>query len=201
MMFEVSLSDADIELLFEKAYSNGITPEKLIADYIGDLVGGTYTHGSDERDLAERYFERCNYDFIPKSLLHWALNEERFDQLKDAVEALDFLEEDKKTMPPQEYENEKQSFRDAEDSIKADIAEIYADYSNYKKRMEEEPQELKPGLEDVWKYIKQLEGAKSKGSALYKVPDGQKDVPPELLDKNETLKEHSVAKKKKSKSR
>ena len=60
--FIIDLSDADVERLYMKAYSSGVTPGDVLAGFIGDLVNGTYIHGSDENDLANQYFERCCYD-------------------------------------------------------------------------------------------------------------------------------------------
>ncbi len=37
----LNLSDADVERLFTKAYSNGITPSKLIEGFLRDLLDGT----------------------------------------------------------------------------------------------------------------------------------------------------------------
>lgn len=168
--FEVNFSTADVERLFKKAYSNGITPEVLISSYIGDLVGGTYTNGSDERDLAEKYFERCGYDFIPKSFLSWALNELLLDELQDALKKLDFvkddleyLEEDKKTMLPQEYEEEKRSLKEIENEANEDIKKIYANYRTYKEEKKEKPQEVEAGIEEVRQYLKRLEAVKEDG--------------------------------------
>ena len=172
--FEVNLSNADVERLFIKAYSNGITPEELIADYIGDLVNGTYTHGSDERLFANEYFERCCYEFIPKTLLHWALCDftfaferlkEAIEQLEDAQADLDMLEAEKDTTDPQEYEREFSFLQDAKQEAQEAIAEIYADYKQYKERAKEAPQELETGLEEIRQYIKRLE-AMQEGGAL-----------------------------------
>ena len=35
---------------------------ELIENFAGDLVGGTYSNGSDERDYADQWFERCWFD-------------------------------------------------------------------------------------------------------------------------------------------
>ena len=55
--FTLELSDADVKRLYEKAYSNGTTPAEMMQSYLGDLLDGTYTRGSDERMGS---FQRCN---------------------------------------------------------------------------------------------------------------------------------------------
>ena len=77
--FSLSLSNADVKRLYEKAYSNGITPAQLLQDYIGDLLDGTYTRGSDERMPDD-----------PRSFLQWALDEYRIDDIADELETLDY---------------------------------------------------------------------------------------------------------------
>ena len=55
----VKLSDADCDRLARKCGEHGLTIGELIENFVGDLVGGTYSNGSDERDYADRWFERC----------------------------------------------------------------------------------------------------------------------------------------------
>lgn len=45
---EVKLSDADVKRISEKAAAHGLTVGELIENFIGDLVCGTYSNGSDE---------------------------------------------------------------------------------------------------------------------------------------------------------
>ena len=54
----VKLSDADCDRLARKCGKHGLTIGELIENFVGDLVGGTYSNGSDERDYADQWFER-----------------------------------------------------------------------------------------------------------------------------------------------
>ena len=45
----VNLSDADVRRLAEKSGEGGLTISELLENFIGDLVDGTYSNGSDER--------------------------------------------------------------------------------------------------------------------------------------------------------
>ena len=88
--FTLELSDADVKRLYEKTAADGITPAELLQGFIGDLLDGTYTHGSDERELASAYYDRCCYEFSRTgSLLEWALYDCRLDDIADALEQID----------------------------------------------------------------------------------------------------------------
>lgn len=49
----VKLSDADCDRLARKCGEHGLTIGELIENFVGDLVGGTYSNGSDEKDTAK----------------------------------------------------------------------------------------------------------------------------------------------------
>ena len=73
---EVKLSDADVKRISEKAAAHGLTVGELIENFIGDLVCGTYSNGSDERMYAEQWFERCWFGMFPdltflRYLIEW----------------------------------------------------------------------------------------------------------------------------------
>ena len=73
----LKLSDADCDRIFTLCGQHGITVAELLENFISDLVAGTYTNGSDERDYAERYFERCWFGMYPeKTLLNYLLSHE-----------------------------------------------------------------------------------------------------------------------------
>ena len=57
----LKLSDADCDRILQKAAGCGLTVSELLASFIGDLIDGTYTNGSDERMLAQDWFDRCGF--------------------------------------------------------------------------------------------------------------------------------------------
>lgn len=59
----LNLSDADVERIAETTGRVGLTVSELLENFIGDLVDGTYTNGSDERMYANRWFSRCWFSF------------------------------------------------------------------------------------------------------------------------------------------
>ena len=57
--FRLKLSESDLHRLCAFSVSADTSIEKLIQDMIGDLVGGTYSHGSDERELMQSWYDRA----------------------------------------------------------------------------------------------------------------------------------------------
>ncbi len=62
----LDLSDQDVERIREKAASVDLPVSELIENFIGDLTGGTYANGSDERQLANQWFHRCWFGMFPE---------------------------------------------------------------------------------------------------------------------------------------
>ena len=92
----VNLSDADVKRLAEKSGEGGLTISELLENFIGDLVDGTYSNGSDERMYAEQWYQRCWFamfsdDTFLKFLLLWG-------DLDDYIDLMDELESNKKEM-------------------------------------------------------------------------------------------------------
>ena len=49
----------NVNQIIAELYDDSILLEKRMESFVGDLVGGTYSNGSDERDYADQWFERC----------------------------------------------------------------------------------------------------------------------------------------------
>lgn len=75
----LKLSDADCDRILQKATSHSMTVSELLESFIGDLVDGTFTNGSDERYLAEDWFNRCGFERDDKRTLLWHLLEQHAD--------------------------------------------------------------------------------------------------------------------------
>ena len=112
----VKLSDADCDRLARKCGEHGLTIGELIENFVGDLVGGTYSNGSNERDYADQWFERCWFGMFPKPtllnhLLCWGYDLEDYlnamDNIETAKEEKKYLEEH-----PEEADEEEASYLD-----------------------------------------------------------------------------------------
>jgi len=79
---EILLSDADMQRLWIKAGEVGMTAGELLTSFIGDLVGGTYSNGSDERMYANRWLERCGFFYTAeKTFLRYLLEYGELDEM------------------------------------------------------------------------------------------------------------------------
>lgn len=54
----LKLSDVDYDRISQLCRMHDLTVSELIENFIGDLVGGTNSNGSDERNFVSRWFER-----------------------------------------------------------------------------------------------------------------------------------------------
>lgn len=88
----VRLSDADCDRLARKCGEYGLTIGELIENFVGDLVGGTYSNGSDERDYANKWFERCWFGMFPEETLLKFLLCTGYDVYDDFLEIIDDIE-------------------------------------------------------------------------------------------------------------
>ena len=77
----ISLDKSDWPRFFEKAAGAGLTPEELIENFINDLICGEHSNGSDERDLAYAWFERCWFSHTsPETFLQYLISYGTLDE-------------------------------------------------------------------------------------------------------------------------
>ena len=93
----VELSDADCERLAKQCGEHDLTIGSLIENFIGDLLCGTYSNGSDERDYAEMWFERCWFGKFPEPTLLNHLLREGYDP-EDYLDTLNEIETAKRNI-------------------------------------------------------------------------------------------------------
>lgn len=90
----LKLSDADVKRICEKAGGVGLSVSELFESFVGDLVGGTYSNGSDERMYAQQWFERCGFGMFPDyTFLHYLIE---WGGLDDVMELWEDIQEGKK---------------------------------------------------------------------------------------------------------
>ena len=117
----VKLSAADCDRLAIKCGEHGLTIGEMIENFVGDLVGGTYSNESDERDYSDRWFERCWFGMFPEQTLlsHLFCNGYEPENYLDLLDCIKYAEYDKERAKEvlEEYDEEELSF------IDGDIAE------------------------------------------------------------------------------
>lgn len=83
----LKLSDEECRRLAEKAAQADFTDAgELLTSFVGDLVGGTYSSGDDERTMAAEWFKRC-FQFFDESLLNYLC--ERYTSINVFLDLLD----------------------------------------------------------------------------------------------------------------
>lgn len=125
------LSDADCQRIAEKAGRAGMTVGELLENFIGDLVCGTYTNGSDERDCANQWFERCYFGMFPDETLLKHL----LDYGEDVREFLDAVAEmERFTAHPEAFKSDIEDLCEGENLWFQDVYEDTIE--NFKKHWE-----------------------------------------------------------------
>ncbi len=82
----VKLHEEDFKKLLHLCGRHGLTIEELVNSFLNDLIWGRQTNGSDERDLAKGWFDRCWFgSFCDMTLLRWLIDEH--DDVKGFVSA------------------------------------------------------------------------------------------------------------------
>lgn len=88
---KLKLSDADTVRITERAASVGLTVSELLESFIGDLIDGTYSNGSDERMLANQWFERCGFSFMYERTFLTFLIE--WGNIQPVLDTLEYIED------------------------------------------------------------------------------------------------------------
>lgn len=142
--FKLNLSDADVTRLAIKAAKAGMSMEELLASFIGDLVCGTYSNGSDERMYAEEWYDRCGFShFLGNDIARLANDdalEVMVDYCKAYQSAIEDLENTKADLADPEcddvFEEDVQNAEDYLASCREDIEETMS-YSNCEGSLEQ----------------------------------------------------------------
>lgn len=88
---QIRLSDADCKRISEHAGKAGMTIGQLLSSFVGDLIDGTYTNGSDEVMLARKWFVRCGFDtYADHTLLKYLLD--RYEDIEDFLDLYDDMQ-------------------------------------------------------------------------------------------------------------
>lgn len=90
---KLKLTDEEVESICREAARRNTTVEELLEDFVANLTGSIRNRGSDEREYAYQYVERCIYSFDDnESFLQWLAvygnEEEIIDCITDYEEAL-----------------------------------------------------------------------------------------------------------------
>ncbi len=151
----VRLSDADCSRLVRKCGEHGLTVGELIENFIGDLVGGTSSNGSDERMYASQWFDRCWFGMVPEQTLLNHLLCQGYDP-EDYLNAMDNIEtamKDKEYLVehPEEAGEEAQYLDDDIESWQEELKDMSDDW-----KPKQEPN-MNEEIERIKKWVKERE--------------------------------------------
>lgn len=129
----LKLSDTDCERIAKKAGECSLTVAELLEGFIGDLVGGDHAHGSDERDCACRWFERCGFPCRKTFSVYLLLKNQEGGFLEDYTDAENIREDIsyyKKLECPDEDEKDELKYLEG-DLLEAEkrLGEYYSGYA------------------------------------------------------------------------
>ena len=161
--FTLELSDADVKRLYEKAYTDDITPAELLQGFIGDLLDGTYTHGSDEREYASAYYDRCCYDMGDRSFLAWALYDFRLEEIADILETIDFAAGDLEyyAQHPDDTDGTPDTIAELQNTKAEAESELAAIYDEYTASKGAQPYD--DGIQAIRRYVSELQSMIERG--------------------------------------
>lgn len=153
------LSDADVKRICKKAGSVGLTVSELIENFIGDLVCGTYSNGSDERNYADNWFERCCFDLAANpTFLRYSLSNYFFE---DVIELYNDIQEEKEyladleTAPMQEDKLEEKAA--IEENIKFLNEQLQEYFNEYRKSWKMNRTSLEKEMKIILEWYQQYE--------------------------------------------
>ena len=152
----VMMSDEDCRELADLCGEHGLTVGELLTNFIGDLIEGTQTNGSDERMYAKQWFDRCWFAHETKNtllhhLLFWGHDPKNYLGTLDSL-VMAQMDMEALVGNPDGYDEEDMSF-------------INDDITYFSERIKEMSEDWKPEIEPdmeeqieiIKKFVKQRE--------------------------------------------
>ena len=136
----VNLSDADVKRIAEKAGSVGLTVAELLENFIGDLTHGTYSNGSDERDIANGWFERCGFSFMNDgSFLQYLIDICVVEEFINDYEEMKYHEENPYCKENDIHQLGEECFEEDYQDVKKNVEDTFTDFLGQLRNGQEAP--------------------------------------------------------------
>lgn len=142
------LTDQDRKRLYEKAGEGGMTPGELLENFVRDLVRSDQSNGSDERDCAAAWYDRCGFEMLAKrGFLSYML---RYESVEDAVSMWNALQESEErlAMGPGEF-CDQEDYESTEEDVQYWRGELEGYYEAYQKCCGIKGQGLEAEMQDL----------------------------------------------------
>ena len=133
-----------------------MTVAELIKNFIGDLVDGTYSNGSDERMYANEWFDRCYFGADPDYTFLKYLIEQ--GDVERVIEALKIIEEGKQSIAEiKEDIAEMEARLNDKEYIKFYYVDEYEGYNYVKECIEDAKESLQKEQDDITSFKKVID--------------------------------------------
>lgn len=153
--FSLNLSNADVERIFEKTGAFNITVEELLENFIGDLVSGTYSNGSDERMCAENWFERFGFSWMyEKTFLTYILQYDSLDYVIGTYEDIQTFKEELQYSKEKPTKFTKEEIEDLKNDLEDSQEQLNSIYSDFKEWAKCDVKSLEEEMKEVFEWIK-----------------------------------------------
>lgn len=165
----LKLSEKDYKGLLYKAARCGLSVGELLEAFVGDLVDGQASSGSDERMYIAQWFNRCRFSNgwdQPRTYLHYLL-QQGLEAAEKAAEDWRYLKETREELEdaksgdwaqPSEIDEMESEYEEAAGRI-FDRYQEYAGYiSRYRKEDGYSLEEFSEELQKVGEWCKCVEG-------------------------------------------
>ncbi|WP_099205794.1 molecular chaperone GrpE [Scatolibacter rhodanostii] len=127
----LNLSDADVNRLYGRTGKSGLTPSELLQNFVGDLVYGTYSNGSDERAYAKEWFDHCYFAHKQnETLLSYLLEIDELDSFLATLAVIDNTKEEIEDTLSDEWMTQNEIQEDV-DRLTKELAEYQEEIETY----------------------------------------------------------------------
>lgn len=164
-LFSLELTDEETAAFIEMCYRDGTSPLEVLGNFICDLTLTDRSNGSDERELARSYYDRCGYGYFfqgdYRSFAQWLLSvygESSLTNIIDSLDTIESLQEEIEACRDEESPDIT-VIDDLEKEIKAEEKAIGEYYQEYVK-VTEKPEPLKEGIEGIRAFLEMVRRSK-----------------------------------------
>lgn len=139
---ELNLYEEDLKKVLNICGAHDLELGQLLENFISDLVDGKERNGSDEVDLAGKWFQRCWFGMFPEeTFLRYVINYNSVEVVYNAICEMEEMEEYLKKIE-NDPDYEKECIDDCKQAIlerKETILEFYDDYVTESEEVQEWP--------------------------------------------------------------
>lgn len=161
----VELTDETLIDFVELCFRDGTTPAEVLGGFINDLVCGNHSRGSDERDLANAYYDRCGYGYFyqARDFLQWALAYDAVGTIADYLKDIAEIEEEIAFLTENPGKGEEEDIERNRGYIAANMNDIEDLFRQFCKEEKIEPK-FEEELEKIKNYIALKDNLKKGGT-------------------------------------